>query len=796
MPPPTRFDEASATARQWCTICHTSPRMSVYQPIAVSALEICVAVGSRTDTKLMKLALYAIDETALLLNRSPVGPVPPEFLALLEAILDDIRRHIENAQISTNKRGNLFSRHMSSSHLKNQLKNQLKTMLHGGQLALPTLRENTVEILSPIVGLAALICETAKAVKSNRDAAEELAKRVISVTNCVVERASKTEIFLDTSEDALNGLKGILEDVHSYLIFLNKRRRAMSWMLATQEKDRVAQLNAGLDRALSLFMTTCVLSSNECLRSSNKLVRSNTIQLDLLASTVKQLDGEMSQNFATLTNAVADSSAPHWAAQTRVNTSTSPLRLDECVPTLKPPDGVALAEAYRRLESESDGADGKEALERFVEARTALVAEAERVRRHSTCPTTRRGLHPDDGRAVSYRYNLRSPLVLARSSTHPSVAKRLIAASHAPADVTEGSYSIMDSPYLDISGRSGGTSFLPHTLVDARPLTVLSPSVSTTLTPPLPYRSPTPPPQATTRPSRTSSPSCTPHTPPAWCVGVLATGVYAAGVALVDDELAREKAEELAGGGADAEVDVGEAGAQEQHIAERDPGSTSARGSWKTRIRRGAGADAGAAGADDVLRLDLATSVFTRLGSWVPGRRIGWARAHLRCGLLQSFWEGESAALRACGGGAREARAAEMDGVDARYVYGRCAGVLHAVEVARGAEAEHAEGASARRERADAVHKDKTRTRSRARCRTSTLCPSPALLSEEGPVAEYRCAHCVDVVRLFSMRALERHKCDKHGRARRTGRGWSRSRVEPVSRRSAVEPTPLNPLPE
>ncbi|KAJ7274723.1 hypothetical protein C8J57DRAFT_1466671 [Mycena rebaudengoi] len=309
MPPPTRLAEASATARQWCTICQTNPRMSVYQPIAVSAFEICVAVGSSTDTKLMKLALYAVDETALLLNSSQVGPIPPEFLALLEAyerILDDIRRHIENAQISTNRRGNLFSRHMSSSRLKNELKNQLETMLHGGQLAPPTLRENTVEILSvslrasaaiceapplnflkPIVGLAALICETAKTAKSNRDAAEELAKHAINVTNCVVERAWRNGTVSETYEDALNILK------------------------ATQEKDRVAQLNAGLDRALSLFMTTCVLSSNECLRSCNELVRSNTIQLDVLASTVKQLDGEMSQNFALSRSAGSEKTA--WA---------------------------------------------------------------------------------------------------------------------------------------------------------------------------------------------------------------------------------------------------------------------------------------------------------------------------------------------------------------------------------------------------------------------------------------------------------------------------------------------------
>ncbi|KAJ7245299.1 hypothetical protein C8J57DRAFT_1524433 [Mycena rebaudengoi] len=179
-------------------------------------------------------------------------------------------------------------------------------------LAIPTHADNAVEILSvslrastviceapphnclkPIIGIAGLICETAKTAKSNRDAAEELAKHAIDVTSCVVDLASKNGIVQGTNEDALNILKSALEDVHSHLIFLRKRRRAMSWMLAAQEKDRFAQLNAGLERALSFFTTTCVLSSNEH-------VRSNTIQLDTVAFTLEQLDGEMSQNFAAL----------------------------------------------------------------------------------------------------------------------------------------------------------------------------------------------------------------------------------------------------------------------------------------------------------------------------------------------------------------------------------------------------------------------------------------------------------------------------------------------------------------
>ncbi|KAJ7256278.1 hypothetical protein C8J57DRAFT_1721481 [Mycena rebaudengoi] len=743
MPPPTRLAEASATARQWCTICQTNPRMSVYQPIAVSAFEICVAVGSSTDTKLMKLALYAVDETALLLNSSQVGLVPPEFLALLEAyerhgthfeILDNIRRHIENAQISTNKRGNIFSRHITSSRLKNELKNQLKTMLHGSQLALPTLRENTVEILSvslrasaviceapplnflkPIVGLAALICETAKTAKSNRDAAEELAKRAINVTNCVVERAWKTEIFLDANEDALNGLKGILEDVHSYLIFLNKRRRAMSWMLATQEKDRVAQLNAVLDRALSLFTTTCVLSSNECLRSSNELVRSNTIQLDVLGSTVKQLDGEMSQNFAALhlqLSRSAGSEKAAWAVAPLGSTNTSKLFYFSTT-TLKPPDGVALAEAYTRLESESDGADGKEALERFVEARTALVAEAER-----------------DLTDTDIIFNLshwRCPCF---------VAKQLIAAGHAPADVTEGSYSIMESPYLPPrSVRFPSRFFITSSFFAFSVKIRSSPHPRRSLAAPPPARSfpPSYPPLsilrftfrfrfppsflpssarvsprlATTEPSHTSSPSCTPRTPPAWCVGVLAAGVHAAGVALVDDELA----EELAGGGADAEVDVGEARAQEQHVARRsgeherpgaleqaDPARGGACGDADADAggAGGADADARAAGADDVLRLNLATSAFTASGR---ENRLHYARAAaVLVRLARRRWMGWTRGMCAGGAGGHEG----AEGADVAGGRAACGG---GGEGCGGGAC----GGRARRERkcTVAVHKDK-----------------------------------------------------------------------------------------
>ncbi|KAJ7264790.1 hypothetical protein C8J57DRAFT_1718601 [Mycena rebaudengoi] len=369
--------------------------------------------------------------------------------------------------------------------------------------------------------------------------------------------------------------------------------------------------------------------------------------------------------------------------------------------------------------------------------------------------------------------------------------------------------------------------------------------------------------------------------------------------ALVDDELAREEAEELARSGADAEHVPGLVEAWRAERKRQLVGCCRVRGSWRTWIRCGAvragmrmwagrgGADARAAGADDVLHLDLATSVFTCLGSWVPGTRvhagrclIGWAGAgaHLRCGSLQSFWEnrlhhepeGARAAavlVRLAGRDPASTSAAEMDKVDVWYAGGE--GVLHA-EGAEWAVLSTRAADVRRRERADAAHKDRAwgctlceahfdkhvlREEARAHVREAHAIPRSvqdalfmffpgaeraprvaALLSEEGLVAEYRCAHCTDVlpraVRLFSMRALERHVCDKcvhfhsslfprisaflsvvlrlamrssHGRDVVREADWMRveriagsSAMEPVSRSGAVgpTPTPLDALPE
>ncbi|KAJ7245291.1 hypothetical protein C8J57DRAFT_1476515 [Mycena rebaudengoi] len=668
--------------------------------------------------------------------------------------------------------GNLFSRHISSSRLKNELKSQLKTMLHGGQLALPTRRENAMEILSvslrastaiceapplnflkPIVGIAVLVCETAKTVRSNRDAAEELAQHAINVTNCVVERASENQIFSNTNEDALNSLKGALEDVHSYLMFLNKRRHAISWLLAAQEKDRVTQLSAGLDRALSLFTTTCVLSSNE-------LVRSNTIQLDVLASTVKQLDGEMSQNFAALhlqLKRSAGSEKATWAVKLRGHAKL----------------GVAVHALDVRLATSA-----------YSPASTSTLICCTRY--SWSQDLSRRYL--DDGSA---------------QSTHvlKSVTKRLIAAGHAPADRT-ASWTARAAPHVEANTKSP-PHLLPilhaaHSVRLARRHATLQKVVLTAAqAAPLPV-------WAYWRRPHAASVGATAR---AGGRGGRGGGHITAAVAqhlpgLVEAWRAERKRQLLGLLPRAGELD----------------GADPARG--------GARGDADAGNDDDEVHLDLATSLFACLGSWGFWERRISCTAHVAAVLVRLVaavlvrlagrdparrrWIGWTRGMCVGRGGGGRVRGAEgADGAGGRAACGGGgkgggAGACGGCGV---------DGAVARQERADAAPFDEHVVREEARERhirskTRTSRSSSArvsvLLSEEGLVAKYRCAHCVNVlprvVWLFSimMRALGRHMCDKHGRDVVREEDWTRVEriaVEPTPGSSA-EPTPLVALPD
>ncbi|KAJ7512628.1 hypothetical protein B0H11DRAFT_1374 [Mycena galericulata] len=141
-----------------------------------------------------------------------------------------------------------------------------------------------LNVMKPVVGITSLICDTAKCVQSNREAALDLAVRASAMTRSIVDRVAMDGAY---DPEALEALKLALEEIQSYLTVLKKpRRRLSSWILANQEKDRFARLDGALDKALALFLAT------QALRTSGE-VRVNAHATTALVATVGRLDTTM-----------------------------------------------------------------------------------------------------------------------------------------------------------------------------------------------------------------------------------------------------------------------------------------------------------------------------------------------------------------------------------------------------------------------------------------------------------------------------------------------------------------------
>ncbi|KAJ7337511.1 hypothetical protein DFH08DRAFT_1014695 [Mycena albidolilacea] len=290
------------------TLCATTPDMNAYQPLAASAVE----VSNRTADK---LACFAVDQTAILINGMPHVPLNPrisESLASFERKLDDIRRHIEQMSQPTLKKNKLISAYKfrrDASRLKTELKGLVHASLRSSgksSVLAPSRGECILELVSmsvraagvicdapvlnvmkPVIEITTMICDMAKRVKSNREVALALAAHASAVTKCIVERTSTDGEATAHNAEALKALNLVLEDIHSYLTILKTRHgRMTSWVLANQQKDRSAQFATALDKALALFTSTQVLSTKDG-------VRSHTHTLDALVTTVGRMDNNL-----------------------------------------------------------------------------------------------------------------------------------------------------------------------------------------------------------------------------------------------------------------------------------------------------------------------------------------------------------------------------------------------------------------------------------------------------------------------------------------------------------------------
>ncbi|KAJ7176258.1 hypothetical protein C8R43DRAFT_1230415 [Mycena crocata] len=315
--------QRTSTAEDLRTLCERDPSMSLYQPIAASGVEVCAAAKLDPRNATIALAVYAVDKIGLLIHRGAIIQASSgerQALESLEQTLDSIRRHIENLAHKT-KQGldlkSLYQSQRTSSQLKAELKGHLNMIL-GKTVKPSTARicsqsDSLIQVasvairavgavceapglnfLKPVVAIAALLCDTAKTVKNNHQAAAELAKHASDVMTCIVDRVAKLQQpnlqFLTKSLDVLSSA---LEDIQTHFTLLKKRHRSVSWIMAIQERDRVLQLNQTLDKALALFTTTQVLGISE-------IMQANACEITALALTVRNFEGDVNRTLTTI----------------------------------------------------------------------------------------------------------------------------------------------------------------------------------------------------------------------------------------------------------------------------------------------------------------------------------------------------------------------------------------------------------------------------------------------------------------------------------------------------------------
>ncbi|KAF7336841.1 hypothetical protein MVEN_02120200 [Mycena venus] len=276
--------ERAEDLRTWCSL---TPGMSTFQPITASALDVCRAAADLGENReAERLVDYVVSETEKLINRMaplPLSPNVRQIVELFKTKLQEIQQIIEQMPRRSKNKAKLIMGHVFNTKAR-RLKAELKGLSHAfledagisfkntdlshGEciLELATLGVRTasaicdapgLNFLKPAVGLAGILCETAKSAKSNREAARDLAKHSSAVTKSIVDCASKIDVFFMNNGEAPMALKSALAGVQAYLTVLQKpRRRMTSWMLANQEKERIAELTRALDKALALFTAT------------------------------------------------------------------------------------------------------------------------------------------------------------------------------------------------------------------------------------------------------------------------------------------------------------------------------------------------------------------------------------------------------------------------------------------------------------------------------------------------------------------------------------------------------------
>ncbi|KAJ7878732.1 hypothetical protein B0H14DRAFT_2710661 [Mycena olivaceomarginata] len=311
--PSNKLAKAFASAQRVRDLCQTTQSIQAYQRISILAVELCASATPDARKKVSALAAHAAKKTdALITNRAglALSSEGKKALGEFESTLELIRRHIESVPERGNKPSKvkfglsaLTFRH-ESARLKAQLDRVYQSLTSKARtrarneciLEVATLGTRVagavceiplpgLSFLKPVVGLAVLICDTAKTMNGNNIAAVALAHHAEEVTHSIVERAER-EQHGNNNAASVDKLRLTLEEIQAFLEHLKSRHRATAWLMAVKDKDRFAELNGALDRALVVFFS----SQSIAITAS---VRGNTQELVTLAIAMNHVEEDI-----------------------------------------------------------------------------------------------------------------------------------------------------------------------------------------------------------------------------------------------------------------------------------------------------------------------------------------------------------------------------------------------------------------------------------------------------------------------------------------------------------------------
>ncbi|KAJ7779051.1 hypothetical protein B0H16DRAFT_802926 [Mycena metata] len=275
------------------TMCATTLDKTLYLGLADRLVEICAVAAPDSRKAATELVLFAVKKTESLVENGVDTQLPPKVLEGLEkyeSTLVAIRTHIESIPEQSTKARKLrlstLAFRLETEHLQGKLsrvhkslmklsakpqssasRNEhiLETVSFTTRVAAAIVEIPVLNLAKPVVGMTALICDTAKVVNSNREAAIELAEHAKNVTNSIVARATAGD------ENSLEVLRGTLDTVQTFLdTWKDGHGRVASLVFATKDKDQFASLHLALDRALQVFTSSETIKAVDIVRTHSE----------------------------------------------------------------------------------------------------------------------------------------------------------------------------------------------------------------------------------------------------------------------------------------------------------------------------------------------------------------------------------------------------------------------------------------------------------------------------------------------------------------------------------------------